>query len=101
MCNPDNVTLKVSSIILGTEENPLSNLSLYPNPTNGNFAIDLGKEYPDVTIQIYNLLGQVISAEKYASARIIENQIDNSPGIYFVKVNTATGESTTLQMIKQ
>ncbi|MDY0102045.1 MAG: T9SS type A sorting domain-containing protein [Lentimicrobium sp.] len=101
MCNPDNVTLKVSSIILGTEENPLSNLSLYPNPTKGNFAVDLGKEYPDVTIQIYNMTGQVVSLEKYASARIIENQLNNFPGIYFVKVSTASGESTTLKMIKQ
>jgi len=101
ICNADNITLKVSSVVLGLEMNTLSNLSLYPNPSNGTFAIDLGKEYPDVTVRIYNMLGQVISSEKYASARIIDNQINNFPGIYFVNVSTASGESTTLRMIKQ
>ncbi|SRX54180.1 T9SS type A sorting domain-containing protein [Aequorivita sp. CIP111184] len=101
ICNPDNVTLKVSNIVLGTEENTLSNLSIYPNPSNGQFTIDLGREYNDVTLQIYNMLGQIISSEKYASAKIIEKEINASAGIYFVKVSTAKEGSNTLRIIKQ
>ncbi len=101
ICNSNNVTLKVTEIVLGIEKNTLSNLSLYPNPSNGTFAIDMGREYPDVTVRIYNLTGQIISSEKYSSARIIEKQIDNLPGIYFVNVITTSGESTTLKMILQ
>ncbi|MDY0282621.1 MAG: T9SS type A sorting domain-containing protein, partial [Salinivirgaceae bacterium] len=101
ICNADNITLKVSSVVLGLEMNTLSNLSLYPNPSNGTFAIDMGREYPDVTVRIYNLTGQIISSEKYASVRIIEGQINNLPGIYFVNVINLSGESTTLRIIKQ
>ncbi|SRX54184.1 T9SS type A sorting domain-containing protein [Aequorivita sp. CIP111184] len=101
ICNPDNVTLKVNNILLGTDENSLSNLVLYPNPSNGQFTIDLGREYTDVNVQVYNMLGQQISSEKYASAKIIEKEINASAGIYFVKVSTAKEGSNTLRIIKQ
>ena len=100
-CNPTNVTLKVTNIALGIEDNKLSNVSLYPNPSNGRFTIDLGKEYKEVTVQISNVLGQIISSEKYASTRKIENEINDSQEIHFVKVITSSGESTTLKVIKQ
>ena len=74
---------------------------MYPNPSSGYFTIDLGKEYSDVSVQIYNMLGQTISSEKYASAKTIEQEINASAGIYFVKVSTAKEGSNTLKIIKQ
>ena len=92
-----------------TVDNPLeindndlkSNLKLLPNPSNGNFTIDLGRDYTDVIVQIYNMLGQLISSEKYASAKTIEQEISASAGIYFVKVSTAKEGLNTLRIIKQ
>ncbi len=101
ICNPDNVTLKVNNILLGTDQNSLSNLVLYPNPSNGQFTIDLGREYTDVNVQVYNMLGQQISSEKFASAKTIAQEINASAGIYFVKVSTAKEGSNTLRIIKQ
>lgn len=101
ICNPDNVTLKVTDIVLGTEENTLSNLTMYPNPTKGNFTIDLGKEYTDVTVGIYNMLGQQISSSTYASAKTIAQEITDAAGVYFVRVSTAREGSNTFRIIKQ
>lgn len=101
ICNPTNVTLKVTNIVLGTEENTLRNLSMYPNPSNGHFTIDLGKEYTDINVQIVNMLGQVISSEKYTSAKTIEKEITGAAGVYFVRVSTAKEGSNTLRIIKQ
>ena len=101
ICNSNNVTLKVTNIVLGIEENSLSNLSMFPNPSNGNFTIDLGKEYTDVSVQMYNMLGQIISSEKYASAKLIEKEITSAAGVYFVRVSTANEGSKTLRIIKQ
>jgi len=100
ICNPDNVTLKITDIFLGTEENSLSNLSMYPNPSNGQFTIDLGREYTAVSVKIYNMLGQQISSSTYTSAKIIEQEINTSAGMYFVKVATKEGGSETLKLIK-
>ena len=101
VCNTDNVTLKVTSILVGIVNNQLSNLSLYPNPSYGRFTLDLGKEYTEVTVQVINTLGRIVSSKKYASTRTIENEINDSVGIYFVRVSTATGESTTLRILNQ
>ncbi|SRX73414.1 T9SS type A sorting domain-containing protein [Aequorivita antarctica] len=86
---------------LGVEDNFLNRIRLYPNPSNGTFTIDLEKEYTDVTVKIYNMLGQIISSEKYALAKTIEKEITNAAGVYFVKVSTAKEGSNTLRIIKQ
>ncbi len=101
ICNPTNVTLKVTNIVLGTEDFTLNNISMYPNPSTGHFTIDLGREYTDVNVQITNMLGQLISSEKYASAKSIEKEITGGAGIYFVRVSTAKEGSNTLRIIKQ
>ncbi len=101
ICNPTNVTLKVTNVALGIGDNKLNNVSLYPNPSNGRFTIDLGKEYNEVTVQITNILGQVISSKKYTYTRMIDNEINDSREVHFVKVSKDAGESTTLKMIKQ
>ena len=85
---------------LGINENSFSNVTLYPNPSDGNFTIDLAKEYTDVTVQISNILGQVISSEKYTSAKIIEKEINTSAGMYFVNVTTTEGFSKTIKILK-
>ena len=42
---------------LNVNEKILSEITLYPNPSNGNFTIDLGKEYSEVTVRISNMSG--------------------------------------------
>ncbi|WP_432412506.1 T9SS type A sorting domain-containing protein [Rasiella sp. SM2506] len=91
----------LASETLGVTSNNLFETSIYPNPTNGNFTIDLGKEYTDVTIQISNLLGQTISSSTYASTKIIDQEIAASAGMYFVNVSTAEGNSKTLKIVKK
>lgn len=87
--------------VLSVEETSQLDFALYPNPTIGNFTIDLGREYSDVSVNIYNILGQIISSETYASVKTIEKKITNMGGVYFVKISTANEESTILRIIKQ
>ncbi len=96
----DIFILKLSETILGITENTFpAKFVIFPNPTNGKFTIDLGEEYQNVTVEITNILGQIISSEKYVSAKIIEKEITSSAGIYFVKVSSE-GASKTLKLIK-
>ncbi len=91
----------ISPTPLGTNEIALNEINIYPNPTNGNFTIDFGREFTDVTVQIYSILGQIISSEKYASANSITKEISSAAGVYFVRVSTAKEGSKTLRLIKQ
>ncbi len=98
----DYWVFKTTPDILGVPVTSLgSSISIYPNPTNNNFTIDLGREYFDVNVQILNTLGQIITSETYTSAKTIEQEINTSAGIYFVKVSTVKEGSITIRIIKQ
>lgn len=97
----DYWVFKTTPSILGVVENNISSfLSVYPNPTDGTFTVDLDREYSNVNVEIYNILGQIISSEEFASAKTIYQEINTSAGVYFIKVNTAKEESNTLRIIK-
>lgn len=81
--------------------NNLGSLKVFPNPTKGDFTIELEREYKDVTVRITNVMGQIISMEKYTSAKTIFQNINASEGTYFIKVSTANEGSSTLRIIKQ
>ena len=76
-------------------------ITAFPNPSNGQFTIDLGKEYTNVTVQITSMLGQIISSEKFDSAKNIKQEINASQGMYFVSISTATGESAIVKVLKR
>ncbi len=101
LCGGNEVILKVSNIVLGTEENNFNQISMYPNPTIGKFTIDFGKEYSNILVEIINILGQVIFSERYASAQRINQELNASEGIYLVKVSTAEGVSKTFKIVKK
>jgi endonuclease I/chitodextrinase len=67
-------------------DNLLSEIKMYPNPTNGSkLYFNLTKE---VTVSIYNVLGKLITTERVNSS---ENDIDISSlskGIYLLKINS-------------
>ena len=85
---------------LNVDENDFLEVKLYPNPTNGNFTVDFGEAFSNVSIEIVNMLGQIISSETFASARIIEQEINASAGVYFVNVSTSEGASETFKILK-
>ncbi|MBA6152058.1 T9SS type A sorting domain-containing protein [Gelidibacter maritimus] len=74
--------------------------ALYPNPTTSNFTIELGKEYSNVSIQILDMLGTVISSTNYKFVKSIEAQINGPTGTYFVNVGTSEGFSKSFKFIK-
>ena len=65
-------------------ENPI----IYPNPTNGNVSIDLRKNYNNVIIQLNDILGRKIIEQSYNQARVLNLNIKESPGVYFLNIVT-------------
>jgi hypothetical protein len=100
ICEGNSVVLKVSGIILDNQDVISEITSVYPNPSNGNFAIDFGTIHSNVSVQISNLLGQIISTETYVSTNKIENIIAGPMGAYLVKISTSDGISKTYKIIK-
>ena len=84
----------VSIATIGIAENQFGDqFKIYPNPTNGNFAIDLGSTYHDITIGIKDLGGKVIQSRLYERAHLIELSIDKPSGIYLVNLKSGDKEA--------
>ena len=86
---------------VGIEKKYLSNLSIYPNPTKGSINIELGAILRDVKATLTNGLGQVIFTKEYTSTDFIRLDIDAPNGIYFLQLQTESGEVITKKIIKE
>lgn len=68
-------------------------LSIYPNPTDGQFFVE-GQRI--ATVQIFNAIGQLVSEiENIEDERITINCESWTPGIYNVRIISADGETVT------
>ena len=76
---------------VGIFDNELSNISIYPNPNDGKFAIDLGKVYEDISYEIYDLQGRIILAESYKNREKIYLDLIIASGIYTIKIKSNDG----------
>ncbi len=85
--------------------NPLANpdffndatIRLYPNPSNGEFVLQLPDAFFEADVTIFNLKGQVVK-EYQANERIQKNNL--SPGMYLIQIrkgNTAVTKKIIIQ----
>ncbi len=82
-------------------ENSPNLFVIYPNPTSGNFTIDLDREYKEVTIRVVNVVGQTISTKHFYATGKLAFTINSDKGIYFVSVLTSDGENKTFKVAKE
>ncbi|MGG5487895.1 T9SS type A sorting domain-containing protein [Gaetbulibacter sp. PBL-D1] len=72
----------------------------YPNPTNGNFNIKFEAPIDELNISLTNVLGKVIMNKTYNNSQLIELNIDQPSGIYFVKLVSKNGQKANIKLIK-
>lgn len=87
-----------------TDETPLSNLSLYPNPNNGSFKINLGSSYTgELNVSISTVTGnQVLELTKNINQQteFYLSSLELAKGAYIITVTTSEGTGK-LKMMKQ
>ena len=72
------------------DENPLSNVKLYPNPTSGQLSIAAENM---TSVSVYDLVGQCVMQLSAENGQLTLDMSQLQNGIYFVKVNTANGSA--------
>lgn len=76
------------SNVTGIDQQYGAELHLFPNPSNGSFAI-VNPNMVDGQINIYNSVGQLIQSEATNGQPTINlNMLDKTPGVYFVKLDS-------------
>lgn len=73
-------------------ETETGSLSAYPNPTSGKFEIEIPAEKKEVTIELYNFGGQLVSSKTYSieNGKAQLNLENHSSGIYAAKIYLET-----------
>lgn len=90
-----NVTL------VGTSELEFgSNFKVFPNPTYGEFAIDLGEMYPSTTVTITDLTGKVILSTNYESRQFMNLTLNEPAGVYLLVIQSKD-KRAVVRLVKQ
>jgi len=79
-----------------------ANFNVYPNPNNGIFNISISNSVENQTIEIKNIIGQIVYSETASNSSI--NTIDLSDldkGVYTVSLVSESGISTAKKIIIQ
>ncbi len=86
---------------LGISMNGMQDMiQLYPNPSKGQFTVDLGIVLDEFTIEITNNVGQVLQTKKYTNTSKAVLEITGAEGVYFIRITNTKGEKAILRMIK-
>ena len=76
----------------------LESISLYPNPTDGQFTIDLG-EFKDVaTVTLRDARGRLLQYNEYVNVESIDLFVEYPTGVYFVEIS-ASNENAVLRLV--
>lgn len=75
---------------VSVDENPLSKVKLYPNPTSGQLSIEAERM---TSVSVYDLVGQCVMQMTIDQDLAIVDMSQLNNGIYFIKVNTANGSA--------
>jgi hypothetical protein len=76
----------VTAATVGLDSNSLFNISVYPNPTNGEVNVNLGN-LNNVTINVYTMSGQLVFNEININDSNFKFELDAVKGIYIIEVS--------------
>ncbi|MEJ6694373.1 MAG: T9SS type A sorting domain-containing protein, partial [Chitinophagales bacterium] len=96
-----DTTACVNIITTGILENNFgSEFNIYPNPTKGNFSVDLDKTYNSILITITDLSGRLIESKEYNGTKLLNLKIDEPAGIYLLKIETGN-QKAVIRFVKE
>jgi hypothetical protein len=99
----NSLTINIGDLSGFEELGNLKNISLFPNPTLGKFTLTKNNTIAEkLKVSITNVLGdELIIDELPSNVTIKEYNIETlSTGIYFVKVQSPTGNAKVIKLVK-
>ncbi|MFA7274350.1 MAG: T9SS type A sorting domain-containing protein [Crocinitomicaceae bacterium] len=98
-CSDTSACVTVANVGLNSNESWTTNISMYPNPTNGVFSIHLN-HIKASTVRVLSVLGQEIYRANCDDSNLSVDIQDQANGIYILELQTEQGIFKQ-QIIKQ
>jgi hypothetical protein len=94
------LSLVVSSCVgINTNQSEVTGLSVYPNPSNGEFVVETGNDLNKI-IQVTDLSGRIVLSESSSKDKVKMNISHLANGIYYVKVQ-CNNAIEVIKIVKQ
>ncbi len=87
-------------VVVGLEEDLKRKFKLYPNPSNGNFIIDVPEWFSSGHVEIKNTIGETIWVNENISPGKNEIILAASPGVYLFSINKKNQRLTQKVILK-
>ncbi len=98
----DSYLLKWNQTTVGIEEKArVVGVSIYPNPTTGNFAIKFKTIQKELSVRVVSITGQTVETRTFQNTDFIQLQLNQPNGIYIVEVLNEKGNRTGFRLIKK
>jgi len=81
------------------EENGISAVLLYPNPTSSHAILQVGSEWLSSALVVLNAVGEIVFMNEVQSSRTELNVEGFSAGVYAVQLISEDGETRTLRLV--
>ncbi|MEM7373419.1 MAG: T9SS type A sorting domain-containing protein [Bacteroidota bacterium] len=76
-------------------------LSLYPNPTQGDVALTFGEFFQEITVSVHNMMGQLLYMDRYVQGKQISVPIKGPAGMYVVSATATSGHAGSWKVWKK
>ncbi|MFD2823363.1 GEVED domain-containing protein [Lacinutrix iliipiscaria] len=73
---------------------------IYPNPTDGNFSIELGRHYAATEISITDINGKIIQSNTYYNSQLFNIKLKEASGVYLVIIKSEGQKAVVRLLIK-
>ena len=98
-------TSAIHEVIINTVTGLIENtfdgdIRLYPNPTEGDVSIDMGKVYEDVAVTITGVDGMIVHKDRLKQAKISSLNMPEPAGVYMVTV-TSRKDRAVFRIVKR
>ena len=90
----------LSSGVTSLKEFSTNEFNVYPNPTDGNFSVNLGDVYENSEVLITDLSGKLIDSKTMTQSQTLNLSIEEPAGIYIVSIQ-AGDKKAVIRLIKE
>lgn len=95
------IIYKLQSPNLQTNDNFISEIKMYPNPTTHQFTLEFSANYTEInSVEIFNIHGKLIkSITNFESQLKVVNTKTFSSGMYLISIENKSGNKTIKKLI--
>jgi hypothetical protein len=73
---------------------------MFPNPTDGNFSIDLGENHQTVNIAVTDLGGKLVQSSRFKNCQLLNLKLKEPAGIYLIIIESGN-EKAVIRLVKE